>query len=597
LTFKSLAAVVALRGIDQILRYSIDKPTVELLYLPVPPEQTLAVKSFIDTVIWRLGDGLLAGATILVAASWSRMGPVQVSWVNLVLLGCWMVAAWVAQRQYVQNLQDSIQNYRLDAERATTTGLERSATEMLSQQLSGEADEVLYALRVLGAGRFHAMHPAVRGLLSHPSGEVRAEAIRVLDEAADKPAQAAIEKLLYDADIHVRTQALLYVAHHTQIDPLDRIEELGDFQDFSIRAAMITFLAQPGTHENLDAARLLLERMLQDEVPATRLEASRLLEILPDRFEDQIGVVLDSKDPEQVRLAIRAVGRLRKRKFVAKVISRLGDPELAHDATDAVAAFGDRVVGALRDDLTDPDTPVDVRREIPNVLLKIGTQAALSALAESMLDADPQVRFRVISALNKLQDLHPSWPVDPRLIETILGAEIMGHLRSYQIVGTLDQALGDSTPIAGTLQEGMDKELERIFRLLKLLHPNQDLHSAYVGVQSDNRVVHDNALEFLENILGPQLRALLVPLLDGDVSIPQRVTLANRVLGTRVNSQAEAVESLLASEDPWLRSCAAYAIGTLRLEGYADQLSKMAADSDPLLRETALQAQSRLREA
>ena len=318
LTFRSLAAVIALRGIDQILRYSIDKPTVELLYLPVSAEQTLAVKSFIDTVVWRLGDGLIAGATILVATTWLRMGPVQLSWVNLVLLACWMVAAWVAQRQYVKNLQDSIKNYRLDTERATTTGLERSATEMLSQQLNGEAEEVLYALRVLGAGRYHAMHPAVRGLLSHPSAEVRAEAIRVLDEAADRPAQAAVEKLLYDPDIYVRTQALLYVAHHTQIDPLDRIEELGNFQDFSIRAAMITFLAQPGTHENLDAARLLLERMLEDEVPATRLEAARLLEILPDRFEDQIGVVLDSKDPEQVRLAIRAVGHLRKRKFVGQ---------------------------------------------------------------------------------------------------------------------------------------------------------------------------------------------------------------------------------------------------------------------------------------
>jgi HEAT repeat protein len=64
-----------------------------------------------------------------------------------------------------------------------------------------------------------------------------------------------------------------------------------------------------------------------------------------------------------------------------------------------------------------------------------------------------------------------------------------------------------------------------------------------------------------------------------------------------VNSQAEAIDSLLASEDPWLRSCAAYAIGTLRLGGYSNQLSQMAADPDPLLRETALQAQSRLREA
>ena len=360
---------------------------------------------------------------------------------------------------------------------------------------------------------------------------------------------------------------------------------------------MITFLAQPGRHENIDAARLLLERMLEDEVPATRLEAARLLEILPDRFEDQLGVVLDSKDPEQIRLAIRAVGHLRKRKFVGKVISRLGDQELTRDATEAVAAFGDRVIGALRDDLTDPDTPVDVRREIPNVMLKIGTQAALAALAESMLDADPQVRFRVISALNKLQDLHPSWPVDTRLIETILGAEIMGHLRSYQIIGTLDQALGDSTPIAGTLRKAWTRSSSGSSGC-SLMHPNQDLHSAYVGVQTkNNRVVHDNALEFLENILGPQLRALLVPLLDGDVTIGQRVGLANRVLGTRVNSQAEAVESLLASEDPWLRSCAAYAIGTLRLQGYLGPAQPDGCRSDPLLRETALQAQSRLREA
>ena len=40
------------------------------------------------------------------------------SWVTLALLGGWLVAAYIAQRQYVLNLQDSIHNYRLDAERA-----------------------------------------------------------------------------------------------------------------------------------------------------------------------------------------------------------------------------------------------------------------------------------------------------------------------------------------------------------------------------------------------------------------------------------------------------------------------------------------------
>jgi ATP:ADP antiporter, AAA family len=593
LTFKTLAAVVVLRGIDQVLRYAIDKPTVELLYLPVPSDQTLTVKSFIDTVVWRLGDGL-AGATILIAAKFGDMAPVQVTWVNLVLLGGWLIAAWVAQRQYVANLQDSIHHYRLDAERATATGLDRNATELLAGRLQGDdPDEVLYALRLL-SGQHRAMHPAVRGLLGHPAPAVRAEAIRVLDEGADAGVVGTVEKLLYDSDLTVRTQALLFVAHHAHIDPLDRIEKLGEFEDFSIRAAMVTFLAQPGTHENLEAARVLLDRMLEDERPAARLEAARLLELLPDRFEDQIRAVFVNNEIEPVRYAIRAVGRLRKRKLIGRVLDRLGDPRVAEDAAIALAGFGDRVVGTLRDYLTDAETPLDVRRAIPGILLQIGSQGAHSVLGESMLDPDSQVRFGVISALNKLQDLHPTWPLDRRMVETVLGAEIMGHLRSYQILGILGRELADPKPVTDALNEAMDKELERIFRLLKLLFPRQDLHSAYVGVQSTNPVVHDNALEFLENVLQPQMRTLLLPLLDSEVPVTQRVELATKVLGTTVDTGTAAVQSLLASEDPWLQSCAAYAIGALGLNGFETELERLSGQPDPLLRETAKQAQARL---
>jgi AAA family ATP:ADP antiporter len=594
LVFGSLAAVVALRGIDQVLRYSIDKPTVELLYLPVPSDQTVAVKSFIDTVVWRLGDGL-AGATILIAAGFGRMAIVQITWVNLLLLGGWLAAAWVAQRLYVENLRDSIHHYRLDAERASATGLERKAADLLTSKLGGgDPSEVLYALRLLGASSHHAMHPAVRGLLTHASPGVRAEAVRVLDEGGDAGVIPTVEKLLHDPDLNVRTQALLYVAHHAQIDPLDRIEKLGEFDDFSIRAAMVTFLAQPGTHENIEAARVLLDRMLQDEEPRARLEAARLLELLPDQFEDQLRAVFTSGDTEPVRHALRAVGHLRKRKMISRVVDRLGDPELADDATEALAAFGDRVVGTLRDYLADPDTPVAVRRQIPLVLLRIGSQAAHTVLADSMLDADTQARYNVIIGLNKLGDLHPTWSLDGRLVETVLGAEIMGHLRSYQIMGTLGRAMADPVPVTDAIQDAMERELERIFRLLKLLFPRQDLHSAYVGVQSRNPVVHDNALEFLENILSPQLRSLLLPLLDSEVPTSVRTELANRVLGAQVADSTEAVQSLLASEDPWLRSCAAYAIGALNLGGFDAELERLSGDPDPLLRETARQAQSRL---
>lgn len=595
LMFGTLAAAVAVRGTDQVLRYAIDKPTVELLYLPLSAEHTLAVKSFIDTVVWRLGDGL-AGLSVLLFAGWIGLGAVGMSWVVLVLLGGWMAAALVARRQYVANLEDSIHNYRLDAERASTAGLDRAATDLLARQLGGsEPAEVLYALRMLGAAGHRGAHPAVRGLLQHPAEEVRAEAIRVLDESSDAGVQAQVEKMLYDPALAVRTQALLYVAHHARIDPLDRIEQLGEFSDFSIRAAMVTFLAQPGPTSNVDAARLLLDRMLQDEEPRTRYEAARLLELLPDHFEDQLRGVLTSGDPEQVRHALHAVGKLRKRKLAGRVIDRLGDRAFAADAAEALARFGDRIVGTLRDALVDRDTPAAVRREIPGVLQHIGSQACHTVLVESLLDPDVEVRRAIIGALNKLQDLHPTWPIDKRMLETVLGAELIGHLRSYQVLGTLGAALEDDTPVLGPLRTAMEQELERVFRLLKLLHPHQDLHSAYVGVQSTNPVVHDNALEFLENILTPQLRELLVPLLDSQVPMAHRVGLAHRILGAGRPTETEAVRMLLQSDDPWLKSCGVYAVGALDLEELLPEVEALAGASDALLRETVKQTREKVR--
>lgn len=593
----SLTAAVVLRGTDQVLRYAIDKPTVELLYLPVPADQTLNVKSFIDTVVWRLGDGL-AGISVLLFAGWAGLGAIGMSVVALVLLGGWMLAAWFAQRQYVLNLQDSIHNYRLDAERALATGLDRRATDLLARQLGGnEPAEVLYALRLLGAGSQHATHPAVRGLLQHASADVRAEAIRVLDEAGDAAAQPAVEKLLYDPELPVRTQALLYIAHHSRIDPLDRIETLGEFADFSIRAAVISFLAHPGAHANIDAARVLLDRMLDDPEPRTRYEAARLLQLLPDQFDDQIKAVLARTDTEQVRQAIIAVGTLGKRKLAGRVIDRLGDPELAADAAAALARFGDRVVGTLRDSLVDPETHVAVRRALPQVLQQIGSQAAHVVLVESLLDPDVEVRYRIISTLNKLQDLHPTWPVDRRMLETVLGAEIIGHLRSYQVLGTLGRALEDAGPVVGPMKNAMELELERTFRLLKLLYPHQDLHSAYVGVQSTNPIVHDNALEFLDHILPEELRTLLVPLLDSAAGTTQRIELANRVLGAGPPSESEAVRLLLHSDDPWLKSCGAYAVGALALTDLMGEIEALAGTSDALLRETVRQTRERIRRA
>jgi hypothetical protein len=83
-------------------------------------------------------------------------------------------------------------------------------------------------------------------------------------------------------------------------------------------------------------------------------------------------------------------------------------------------------------------------------------------------------------------------------------------------------------------------------------------------------------------------------LLDGKVSIGERASIAGRLVPVRIDSSEEAAAALVASDDPWLRSCGAYAIGTLGLTALAHELDRCATDPNPLVRETVRDAKMRL---
>jgi AAA family ATP:ADP antiporter len=169
----------------------------------------------------------------------------------------------------------------------------------------------------------------------------------------------------------------------------------------------------------------------------------------------------------------------------------------------------------------------------------------------------------------------------------------MHHYRSYQIMDQMELHR-ENQSFDVPLQKSMHLELERIFRLLKMLYPKQDLRSAFVGLESGNKAHHDSALELIDNTLKPSIRRLLVPLVDSEISLAEKVELANRVLPSTIDSNDDALMALMDTHDPWLKSCAAHLIGVLELKQFKDTVDEWASDRDPVLREKAQTAQQRL---
>ncbi len=603
LLYPGFWSVLATNAMDQGLRFSIDKSTYELLFLPLPAESRWNVKMTIDTIINRLADGVggiaLGLATMgFMGLPGAHLGLRGLAAMTVVVIIGWVAVAVALQRGYVQVIRRTLRQHRLDSERASAVMLDRTATDAVMSDLeAGDPAEILFALHLFEMQHKGMTHPALPSLVSHPRSEVRTRALGMLREAGDASALDRAESLLADPDLETRTEALLYLAHLGNVDPVDRIQDLGDFPDFSIRAGMIAFLGRPGRFQNLEAAALILEGMAQEGGPegaTSRIEAAKLLGMLPDSFEGLLEALLSDPEPEVTRAAMAAASKLGRQDLVDAILGRLGDPDLGDVATSVLADMGDAVVTTLAARLADPSVAVEIRREIPGVLVGIGSPDAQQVLVESLLESDPALRYKVIAALNKLRARNPSLLIDRHIVETVMVAEIMGHYRSYQILGTLGAAIEVDGPVVRALQQSMHQEKERIFRLIGLLLPDGDVYTAYLGIESGNRELRANALELLEHILNPSLRSLLLPLVDPSVTADERVRTANRIVGAEVRSQVEGVRELLQSEDPWIRSCGAYAAGTLLLRELEPDLDRCLDADDALLRETARAAKTRL---
>jgi AAA family ATP:ADP antiporter len=599
----SLWAVLMTSAFDQGLRFSIDKATFELLYLPLSTATRTQVKGTIDLIVSRVADGV--GAVLLGLATTgflmlpgAGLGLRGVALISLLLVALWIAIAVELRRGYVRAIYDSITEHRLDADRAAGTVLDRTATEALAARLrDGELIEVLYALDVFRMQHRGVVHPAVRSLLQYPAPEVRSQAILVLSEAGDLASVAEIEALLDDPDAGVRAEALLFLARHAYVDPLSRMTSAADFPDYSVQASIVAFLARESPWQNLDAARVMLRQMIADAGPAamlTKIEASRTIARLGEAFDEELRILLEDENAEVVRAALAAAGHRADGDLVSMVLPKLADGGLCEDAVLALGRMGESIVPDLRHALEDSGVSADIRTEIPGVLAAIGGVQAREALLDNLMASEVPVRGAVVSGLARLHAGNRELEVDRRVVEMALTAEAVAHYRSFQILASLKSTFDEGDPVVQGVHEAIEHERERLLGLIAPLLSSMDRRSLASALRSANAVVRANALELMDNVLSPELRQLVLPLVDSQVSDEARVARAASVVGAAVQSQEEAVRAMLSSDNAWLRACGVYAAGALRVDALRPLIEPLVAAPDALLRETARTALQRL---
>jgi AAA family ATP:ADP antiporter len=603
-----LLSAAVLRGSQGLLRYSVDKSTTELLYLPVtPPAVKGQIKSFIDGFVWRMADGI-GGLALLLFANPLSFSPSRMSLLNFAFLGGWIAVAYGVRKEYLTVLRSAIEHRKLDPENTAAGVLDATTAEVLAHSLEhGGEQQALYGLSLFELGREPAWHPALRKLLEHPSASVRQRALHLLGETQQHGMERQVEKMLGDESLEVRAEALQYLVAHEHKDPVLLLQTVRDVPAHCLQSAVAVHLARGEEPGWLAAAQHILQGMIAEAGPegkASRREAARALGNIPGPPElpAELAKLLDDPEDDVAERALLSAGRVRMQELLPKVVDRLGQSRRLGAARAALAQYGDMAVETLRERLNDAEAAIAVRRQIPQVLARIGTAEAAQALCRSLLQGDPEMRYEVIKALNKIHARHPDRiGTAAAEISRMLDYELLAYYRSFQILAALEAPNGSSSGEAAqcnrlvvqAMRERMEQELERVFRLLGLIYPSADVHNSYLSLTSHRPQLQANALEVLEHLLPAALYRRLAAVTDPESTTEGRLERVRRLCRTGVDSGPEALRILLHSGDNWLCACALHTIGLGQIRELESEVNALR-HNEPLVDRTWTWASGRL---
>jgi ATP:ADP antiporter, AAA family len=576
--------------IDRSFRYSADKTTREVLFLPLPSELRQEIKPFVDVTVDRLTKAGTALLILVLIQPWgAALAWHQLSFVSLGLAALWYVVAFRAKREYLVSFRRSLEQRVVRPEEVRLSGGDLSTIETLVEELANpDAERVLYAIDVLESlDKRNLVTPL---LLYHEAPKVRARALLALAAARTDTVRRwtpNIRRLLADPDPRVRAAAISALGAISNEDAASVARPMLDDPDPRIRSTAAAALAGSTRPSDVELAEATLVAIIGDtseESRQTRRDvASALRQTADQRFRRLLVPLLYDPAPDVADEAMESVRACAREDFVfvPSLVSLLRHRRLKGSARAVLVSYGEPVVDALAHFLQDPDEDIWVRRHIPATLALIPGQRTVDVLAGALDDPDGFLRYKAVAALERLRRLDGPYTFPRERVEKLALSEARQFFNYLTLHHNLfgRGSLPGGSLLARALHEKMARTTDRIFRLLTLLHPWRDIGAAQWTLAHGDARARANASEYLDNILTGPLRRHIVPVLE-DMPADEKVRRANVLLKTRARDSEETLLQLINDDDQVVAATAIDFVREHRMWVLADDIEHVLAHRD-----------------
>lgn len=528
----TLVSTIGMKLADGALRYSLHKTSTELLFLPMSSTVRRIVKSAIDLVGT---TGAKALGSLLILAIVTRPDPQPlVAGALLILALGWIAQALALRQTYLNVFRRTLVEGSIET-RLDHPELDLQSAGSLLRALSDPAPaRALAALQLLSERGQSDLIPNL--VLYHPAPEVVSAALDVLTRDGRDDLGHLLPVLTEHEDANVRAAAVR--ARWALERNVDAMRAFDASQCLVVRLSALAGLLSVGEVSQERFASVLREALVYPEANA-RLAAAHAAGLHYDPVYREVLVELArDPDPAVAHAAVRAIRASEDDWFVPQLVDLLVVRGIRGDVRRALVARGPLAIDALAARLGCAETPVNVQAQIPRTLARFHSREAAEKLITSLTRVESGlVRFRILAALEPLLDGRGTGdegapdlravldltPLQSEFDRTLARAQEMWDteegLTTAQAGHPSHRTVGGEL-LVDVLRDKRALAVDRLFRLLELLHPSEDFRSIEEGLRTGDATERSAAEEIVETVLPADVARALLAVTRGEASMP-----------------------------------------------------------------------------
>lgn len=593
-----MGVVLLLRGLVTITTTRLFVPLQERLIQPLRTPQQMLLKTELEA--WVFGIGLLLagiglwGVQILLDGDLPLLLALAI---GLALVGAGIT--FYVHRGYQHLIQQAIEGRRITQQILAS---DPSTLAILRGRLkSPHAGEAIYALEALQQLEGEAANGYLADLLSHPTAEVRQDALRRLT-LTQQPIHAKLLLILTESEDEqapVREAALRLLASRST--PQEAYAHLSPYVTHSLpelrRGALVGLLNHAEGAELSDTEKILLSLTRSENAEERAFAAEVLGEVENKRFSSYLLTLLNDSEIAVQRAAILAAGKRNDPRYWPLVVPKLGVSALASVTNTALFLANKSVYPTLEAVLNQPHPNNDLMFRIARICGRRRDPQALELLKSQFNYPDPTVRSQVWVSLGQcgyqaqteteVAQIHQAIHT-----ETAYATWIIAALVDFRDLPALDN-------LRSALMNALKLSQTHLLLLLGFVHDPSVIGPIRYHLTSPIAEKRTLAIKALYGLLNMQQRSTVLPILE-EGPLPERLERLRREFPQTPLSPAGRLAALL--EQPtgrlplWPRVLALHALPDSAPPNALALANHYLDSFDPILRETALMSLARLDE-